>query len=138
MEDGAYGERFKDELLSGFGGRLYAPLIELLEREEIKPQGSANSHTLQFVWTDRGGKKHALVAFRKRPERVMSFPKAYWQSRSVKVGAFCERFSIGQTRSPLGPSGKESFREVLLNDDTLQNLIGMLNDVCRYAKAEAS
>ncbi|MCW8158562.1 hypothetical protein D7243_20525 [Stutzerimonas stutzeri] len=138
MEDGSYGERFKNEFLSGFGCRLYGPLIELLESEGLKPQGSANSHTLQFIWTDRVGKKHALVAFRKRPERVMSFPKAFWQSRSVQVSAFCERFPIRHTRSPSGPSGKESFREVLINDDTLGNLIGMLKEACQYAKAQSS
>lgn len=62
----------------------------------------------------------------------MSFPKAYWQSRSVQVGALCEHFSVGQTRSPLGPTGKESSREVLISDETLGNLIGLLDDVCRY------
>lgn len=131
-----FSEQFKARFRTGLGREFYSPLIDRLEGHGLRAAGSENSHTLQFKWTDSIGRKHALIALRNHPDRVVSFPKSYWASRSGKAGSLCERFAVGQTRLPSGPSGKESFREVLLNKDTFSDLLAVADEICVYAKAQ--
>lgn len=138
MTGSTFSEQFKEEFKAGPRGDLFTPLFEILERHGLKAHGSANSHTLLFKWTDNSGEKHNLIAFRKRPSRVVSFPKSYWQSRNEQVGALLQAFELNEKRSPVAgdPSSKESFKEVLLGDKTLEKLKAMCDQLCEYAKSQ--
>lgn len=135
MTEKTLSEQLKDEFTDGFRGDLYAPLFEVLEAHGLKAHKS--SHTLLFKWRDAAGEEHNLIAFRRKPDRVVSFPKSHWQARKSQVDQLCQEFTISEKRSPSGDSfSKESCKEVLLNEKTIDRLRVMCERLCSYAQSQ--
>ncbi|WP_095152054.1 hypothetical protein [Pseudomonas sp. Irchel s3b5] len=139
MDDVVYAEKLVAEFKARPGGKLYAALFSILDKHGLKPHGSANSKTLLYKYAGTGGEQHNLLAFRREPIRVVSFPKGFWQERKSKRSELCAEFDPILEMPTVGPGGgpsvKESAGQVSLNDGTLERLKALCEAVCLYAKS---
>jgi hypothetical protein len=122
------------------GGHLYAELFSVLESHGLKPHGAANSHTLLYRYARANGQTDNVLAFRRQPIRVVSFPKGFWQNRKHKRVELCAVFDPISELPTVGPTGgpsvKESAGQVIIREETLQRLLQLCTAACQYAQSE--
>lgn len=93
-----------DEIVSAFAtndipGRRFKAIFDYLLGQGLKPEGKSNSGTLVFQHRDSDGNFIDVLAFRRKPEDVLSFPRSYWSSRSDRREALCKPFDYSERPS---------------------------------------
>jgi hypothetical protein len=141
MEEQVYAETMVADFNAKPGGHLYAPLFSILLQHGLTPHGSSNSHTLLFKFNDPVGSKHNLLAFRRHPIRVLSFPKSFWLNRKAKRRELCAPFDPITEMPTVGPGGgpsvKESVGQVAIREETLERLKDLCEQVCEFARSQS-
>lgn len=141
MAEQVYAESMVADFNSKPGGHLYEPLFSILLQHGLKPHGSSNSHTLLFKFADPSGNKHSLLAFRRHPIRILSFPKSFWLDRKTKRLELCASFDPISEMPTVGPGGgpsvKESVGQVAIREETLERLKGLCEHVCEFARSQS-
>jgi hypothetical protein len=117
----------------GHRGLRFEALFTILREAGLKPLGKSNTDTLLFQFTSADGVDHDVVAFRKVPKDVLSFPKSYWQPRSGLRAEFCSVYSSTEkpeTSSRVGSASQQSAAEIELSSGTLERLKVTCRDIC--------
>lgn len=141
MVEQVYAQTMVADFNAKPGGHLYEPLFNILLGYGLEPYGSSNSHTLLFKFAEPSGKKHNLLAFRRHPIRVLSFPKSFWLNRKTKRVELCALFDPISEMPTVGPGGgpsvKESVGQVAVREETLERLKGLCEHVCELAQSQS-
>jgi hypothetical protein len=130
-------EKTVEEFTKGIGGSRFAELFRILVLYGLRPLGKSNTGTLLFQWIDKNGTAHNVLAFRREPAPVLSFPQSYWQSRKELRSGICATFTSNEQPSTIrgvGSHSNESAGQVALNKDTFERLKATCDDVCNYVK----
>jgi hypothetical protein len=139
MDDLVYAQKMAADFRAKPGGRFYEPLFTILESHGLKAHGAANSHTLLFKYTRANGEVLNVLAFRRQPIRVVSFPKGFWQDRKQKRVELCTPFDPISEQPSVGPSGgpsvKESAGQVIIREETCKRLETLCEAACQYVKS---
>lgn len=90
-----------DDIVSAFAtddipGRRFKAIFEYLLERGLKPEGKSNSGTLVFQHRGTDGNFIDVLAFRRKPEDVLSFPRSYWGSRSARRETLCKPFDYAE------------------------------------------
>ncbi|EJM26842.1 MULTISPECIES: hypothetical protein [Pseudomonas] len=93
-----------DQIVSAFAtddipGRRFRAIFDYLLEQGLKPVGKSNSGTLVFQHRGTDGNFIDVLAFRRKPEDVLSFPRSYWGSRSDRREALCKLFDYSESPS---------------------------------------
>ncbi|MGA4632913.1 hypothetical protein ACPA5B_03450 [Pseudomonas solani] len=128
-----------ESYLSGFGGSKFQPLFAILQASGLEPLGKSNTDTLLFQLRD-GAMAHDVVAFRRKPEAVLSFPKSYWATRAADRAALCKSFDLGEqpaVTKEVGSTSQQSAGQVKVSAVTLERLVALCTELRRYVSAKA-
>lgn len=113
-------------------GSIFRELFGLLARHGLRPLGKSNTGTLLYQHHRDGGIVDNVFAFRLGPPRVISFPKSYWQSRSVNLGVHLEAFGYAERPPISGPvsESQNSAGQIELNSSTMERVLEICRDIC--------
>jgi len=128
-----------DQFTKGLGGSRFSTLFDILTDHGLRPLAKSNTETLLFRFADRSGGVHDVIAFRREPKPVLSFPMSFWQSRAPVRDRLWADFSFAE-REPVinspGHSSKESVGQLLINKDTFERLQTLCRDLCALVDEE--
>jgi hypothetical protein len=134
-----------DEIVLAFtthdmrGGR-FKTIFDYLNEHGLTPQGKSNSGTLVFQHRDMDGKFIDVLAFRRKPEDVLSFPRSYWGgSRSSRRETLSEPFNDSE-RPPVetGVVGYTNFStgQLAIKKVTQERIMAVCIEVCHDLKKD--
>lgn len=118
---------------SGLGGARFAQLFAILEENGLRPLGKSNTGTLLFQAIDNDGTMHDVLAFRREPVSVLSFPKSYWLPRKELRSSLCGAFEPHEQPAVIpgvGSNANESAGQVTINKNTLERVKELCVEVC--------
>lgn len=122
-----------DAFCTGRRGERFKELFHILQQAGLKPLGKSNTDTLLFQYTSPDGEDHDVVAFRKAPRDVLSFPKSYWQARSTNRAELCSVYSFSEKpeiSNQVGSTSQQSAGEILISLGTLERLKVTCSVIC--------
>ena len=127
-----------DAIVSDFAtndlpGRRFQTIFEYLLEQGLKPEGKSNSGTLVFQCPDTNGDFIDVLAFRRKPEDVLSFPRSYWGSRSNRREALCKPFDHSERPSVMtGVVGYTNYSsgQLSIKSITQQRVMAVCISVC--------
>lgn len=128
-----------DEIVSAFAtddtpGRRFEVIFKYRLERGLKPEGKSNSGTLVFQHRDTDGNFIDVLAFRRKPEDVLSFPRSYWGSRSVRRETLCKPF--GYSERPAVATGQVGYTnyssgQLSIKSNTQERVMDVCVAVCR-------
>lgn len=132
-----------NEIVSAFAtndipGRRFKAIFDYLLEQGLKPEGKSNSGTLVFQHRDTEGSFIDVLAFRRKPEDVLSFPRSYWGSRSDRREALCKPFDYSESPSvATGVVGYTNYSsgQLAIKSITLERVMAVCVAVCSDLKA---
>lgn len=127
-----------DEILSAFAtndipGRRFKAIFEYLLEQGLKPDGKSNSGTLVFQHRDMDGNFIDVLAFRRKPEDVLSFPHSYWSRQSNRREALCKPFDHSERPSvATGVVGYTNYSsgQLAIKSNTQERVMAVCHAVC--------
>ena len=125
-------EKKVSRFLTGLGANRYRELFALLESHQLVPLGKSNTETLLFQRRQGGSESDDVLAFRLKPEPVISFPKSYWSPRASLLSELLEDFTYAEkpvTRGPVSDS-QYSAGQIAHNRVTHERIMGVCRLVC--------
>lgn len=133
-----------DEVVSAFAtndkpGRRFQEIFKYLAEQGLRPEGKSNSGTLVFQHRDANGNYVDVLAFRRKPEDVLSFPRSYWGSRSNRRETLCNPFDYSE-RPPVstGAVGYTNYSvgQISIKSTTQERVMTVCIAVCSDLKEE--
>lgn len=127
-----------EEVVSAFEtqdipGRRFKAIFDCLIEHGLRPEGKSNSGTLVFQYRSSDGTLIDVLAFRRKPEAVLSFPRSYWASRSDRREALCKPFDYAERPSVatgvIGPTNY-SVGQLAIKSATHERVMAVCVAVC--------
>lgn len=106
------------------GGSRHRDLFEILRLAGLRPLGKSNTKTLLFQ-AHRDGNTYDVLAFRLKPEPVLSFPKSYWNPRGSELHELLDAFEFSERPQVIGPvsDSQHSAGQISMNRSTHERLL---------------
>ncbi|HHH9441357.1 TPA: hypothetical protein ACP32N_003296 [Pseudomonas aeruginosa] len=120
------------------GGKRFIQLFAILREQGLEPLGKSNTDTLLFQYV-AGDERHNVLAFRHRPEAVISFPATYWASRASIRSELCKPFDLAempQVSRAFASTSIQSAGQVAIKESTMERLKELCLKVCSYADSQ--
>lgn len=114
------------------GGFRYEKLFSLLIEHGLKPLGKSNTETLLFQHHCPDRDTSDVLAFRLKPEPVISFPKSFWLSKKESLNTYKADFVLSEmpaTTSKVS-SSQYSAAQILINRSTYERIYSPCNIIC--------
>lgn len=119
-------------------GKRFSQLFEILRGQGLVPLGKANTDTLLFQYV-AGNERLPVLAFRHKPEPVISFPANYWACRASIRLELCKSFDIGempQVSRAFASTSSQSSGQVVIKEATMDRLRELCLQVCSYVESQ--
>lgn len=125
---------------NGLGGSNFSILFSILKDQGLVPLGKSNTDTLLFQYRN-SGKSQDILAFRRKPYAILSFPKSYWSTRSADLILMCKDFHENEkllVHARVGSTSQQSAGQLFINTATLQRLKNLCVDICKNIKSKSN
>jgi hypothetical protein len=125
-------EKMVDKFVGGLGGSRYREIFGLLESNGLRPLGKSNTETLLYQYRSADGVVHDVLAFRRGPPPVISFPSSYWLGRSNELHEHKENFTLAEQPPITGPVSDSQYSagQIEMNRSTQERIVEVCARVC--------
>ncbi|WP_351010291.1 hypothetical protein [Shewanella sp. S1-58-MNA-CIBAN-0166] len=115
--------------LNDFFDHQYGSLYRSIHDELviIGLRAKDNNKTVLYHYGTKANGGNSLVAYRKDPSCVFSFPKSYWDPRHQELNRILSVFSPEELKVPSGSASERySTHQILLREETLERIVGII------------